>query len=161
MRAPRAKASDRNETADTTNPAKSPHAEADGSTGLIRKRRKWAKATSLMGGWGPGIERHTQGTDVAAAVSFLCITRGWGIGHAEPGSGCKAPNAGRSGEWHRFYRAAVIAVGGERPGWVDSRQSGSGRPIGKLDIGPNKSRPTAKRLVAEGSSEVTGATRAG
>jgi hypothetical protein len=48
MRAPRAKASDRNETADTTNPTKSPHVEADGSTGLIRKRQKWVKATSLM-----------------------------------------------------------------------------------------------------------------
>jgi hypothetical protein len=54
MRAPRAKASDRNETAVTTNPAKSPHAEADGSAGLIRKRRKWAKATSLMGGGARG-----------------------------------------------------------------------------------------------------------
>jgi anaerobic selenocysteine-containing dehydrogenase len=91
MRAPRAKASERNATGATTNPAKSPHAEADGSTGLIRKRRKWARATSLMVEWGPGIERHPQGTDAAAAVSFLCITLGWGIGHAEPGYGCKAP----------------------------------------------------------------------
>jgi hypothetical protein len=58
--------------------------------GLIRKRRKWANATSLMGEWGPGIERHTQGTDAAAAVGFLCITLGWGIGHAEPAYRCKA-----------------------------------------------------------------------
>jgi anaerobic selenocysteine-containing dehydrogenase len=94
MRAPRAKASERNETAATTNPAKSPHAEADRSTGLIRKSRKWVKATSLMGKWGPGIERHTQGTDAAAAMSFLCITLGWWIGHAEPGYGCKAPILG-------------------------------------------------------------------
>jgi hypothetical protein len=46
-----------------------------------------------MGEWGPGIERHTKGTDAAAAVSFLCITLGWGIAHAEPGYGCKAPIA--------------------------------------------------------------------
>ena len=45
-----------------------------------------------MGVWGRGIERHTQGTDAAAAVSLSCITFGGGIGHAEPGYGCKAPN---------------------------------------------------------------------
>ena len=52
-----------------------------------------------MGEWGPGIERHTQGTDAATEISFLCIKLGWGIGHAEPGSRCKAPITIKIGSW--------------------------------------------------------------
>jgi hypothetical protein len=128
MRAPRAKASDRNETAVTTNPVKSPHAEADGSAGLIRKRRKWTKATRLIEELGPGIERHAAGTDAAAAISFLCITFVGGIRHAEPGYGCKAPiSVTQRFAWSTQKRtllpySPVAGIGGKRNG--GSREGG-------------------------------------
>jgi hypothetical protein len=56
MRAPRAKASDRKEIVVTSNPVKSPQAEAEMSAGLIRKSRKWGSATTKMRPEGSGIE---------------------------------------------------------------------------------------------------------
>ncbi len=116
-------------------PRQSPHAEADGSTGLIKKSRKWVKAKRLTGESGAGIERHTQGIDTAAAVSFLCIELGWGIDHSEPGYGCKAPiSAVRVVGWTpraRTWRFAPASaeMGGMRtfnPNLVDIRFAPNG-----------------------------------
>jgi anaerobic selenocysteine-containing dehydrogenase len=75
-----------------------------------------------MGEWGPGIERHTQGTDAAAAVSFLCITLGWVNWSRGTGLWLQSANCGRSSK-AAFFRKADVRLGAKIKIYATSLQA--------------------------------------